>query len=109
MLKIIGLLDRPTIGTYLLDGQDVTTLHEEERARLRREKVGFVFQFFHLVPRMTAAQNIELPLTLAGMAPRARRELVDAQLSAFGLGDRREHRPDELSLLICVSHYLIFV
>ena len=97
LLKIIGLLDRPSSGTYLLDGQEVTALHEEERARIRRERVGFVFQFFHLIPRMTAAQNIELPLTLAGVAPRVRRERVDAQLSAFGLGDRAEHRPDELS------------
>ena len=97
LLNVIGLLDRPTSGAYLLDERDVTTLDEEERARVRREKVGFVFQFFQLVPRLTAAQNIELPLTLAGMGNRARRERVERQLSAFGLEDRGEHRPDQLS------------
>ena len=71
LLNVMGLLDRPTSGAYLLEGRDVTTLDEEERARVRREKVGFVFQFFQLVPRLTAAQNIELPLTLAGMGNRA--------------------------------------
>ena len=97
LLNVIGLLDRPTSGAYLLEERDVTTLDEEERARVRREKIGFVFQFFQLVPRLTAAQNIELPLTLAGMGNRARRERVQAQLSAFGLEDRGAHRPDQLS------------
>jgi putative ABC transport system ATP-binding protein len=97
LLNVIGLLDRPTSGAYLLEERDVTTLDEEERARVRREKIGFVFQFFQLVPRLTAAQNIELPLTLAGMGNRARRARVREQLSAFGLEDRGEHRPDQLS------------
>jgi len=66
LLNIVGLLDRASSGTYLLDGKDVTALSDEEQARVRREKMGFVFQFFHLVPRLTAVQNIELPMSLAG-------------------------------------------
>ena len=69
LLNILGLLDRPTSGTYRLDGQDVTALSDEQQARVRREKIGFVFQFFHLVPRLTAQQNIELPMMLAGHRP----------------------------------------
>ena len=64
LLNIIGLLDRPTSGVYRLDGTDVTSLSDEEQARVRREKIGFVFQFFHLVPRLTAGENIELPMII---------------------------------------------
>jgi putative ABC transport system ATP-binding protein len=67
LLNLIGLLDRPSAGVYKLDGLDVTTLGDEQQARVRREKIGFVFQFFHLVPRLIAAMNIELPLILAGV------------------------------------------
>lgn len=97
LLHIIGLLDRPDAGSYRLDGRDVTGLTEQELARLRREHVGFVFQFFHLVPRLTAAENVELPLTLAGVAPPERRERVSGALAAYGLADRAGHRPDQLS------------
>jgi putative ABC transport system ATP-binding protein len=97
LLNIIGLLDRPDQGRYLLDGSDVTHLSEAERARVRREKIGFVFQAFHLVPRLTAAENIELPLILEGVPPAERRERVAAALTAFGLAERAGHRPAELS------------
>ena len=72
LLNLIALLDRPTAGRYLLGGTDVTELNDDELARLRSERIGFVFQFFHLVPRMTAYQNVELPLVLAGIPARAR-------------------------------------
>ncbi len=97
LLNVLGLLDRPTSGRYLLDGQDVAQLDDARQAQLRREKIGFVFQFFHLVPRMTAAANIELPLVLAGVPPGQRRERVQAALDAFALADRAHHRPDQLS------------
>jgi putative ABC transport system ATP-binding protein len=97
LLNILGLLDRPTAGRYLLDGRDVTTLSDEEQASVRREKVGFVFQSYHLVPRLTAAENVELPLVLAGIAPADRRAKVAAMLDALQLSGRAEHRPDQLS------------
>ncbi|MGZ8852874.1 MAG: ABC transporter ATP-binding protein, partial [Thermoanaerobaculia bacterium] len=97
MLNILGLLDRPTTGTYELDGQDITALTDEEQSRVRREKIGFVFQFFHLVPRLTAAENVELPLVLAGAHPDERREKVTRLLSEFGIARRARHRPDQLS------------
>jgi putative ABC transport system ATP-binding protein len=97
LLNIIGLLDRPNSGRYELDGSDVTDLTETEQARVRREKVGFVFQAFHLVPRLTAAENIELPLILEGINPAERKPRVEAALDAFDLTDRARHRPAELS------------
>jgi len=97
LLNVIGLLDRPTEGTYRLDGRDVTSLGDEEQARVRREKIGFVFQFFQLVPRLTAEENIELPLVLAGVPRSERRERVKGLLATFGLEDRGAHRPDQLS------------
>jgi len=97
LMHLLGLLDRPTSGRYLLDGSDVSVLDDREQARVRREKIGFVFQFFHLVPRMTAAQNIELPMILAGVPLPERRRRVEAAVRSFGLGDRADHRPDQLS------------
>jgi putative ABC transport system ATP-binding protein len=97
LLHIIGLLDRPTAGSYWLDNRNVMDLSDNEQARLRRDKIGFVFQFFHLVPRLSAAENIELPLTLAGRHPAERKSRVHAALSTFGLTDRADHRPDQLS------------
>ena len=97
LLNIIGLLDRPDSGRYELDGKDVTGLSETEQARVRREKIGFVFQSFHLVPRLTAAENIELPLILEGVPPAERRSRVQNALTGFNLGDRSSHRPAELS------------
>jgi putative ABC transport system ATP-binding protein len=97
LLNAIGLLDKLTDGSYLLEGTDVTHLSDDALAATRREKIGFVFQFFHLVPRLTAAQNVELPLILSDVAPEERRERVVEVLQAYGLADRAHHRPDQLS------------
>lgn len=97
LLNVIGLLDKPDNGRYRLDGRDVTDLSETEQARVRREKIGFVFQSFHLVPRLTAAENIELPLILTGMSIDERRTRVEETLRAFDLSERAQHRPAELS------------
>ncbi|MDE2388405.1 MAG: ABC transporter ATP-binding protein [Betaproteobacteria bacterium] len=97
LLNIIGLLDRPDSGRYELDERLVTDLPEIEQARIRREKIGFVFQSFHLVPRLTAAENIELPLILGGVPQEQRQIRVDEALQAFELKQRAQHRPAELS------------
>lgn len=97
LLNIIALLDRPTRGDYRLNDHDVTGLPDEELAKIRRENIGFVFQFFHLIPRLTATENIEIPLILAGMAPQERKTRVSAALKNFGLEQRSDHRPDQLS------------
>jgi putative ABC transport system ATP-binding protein len=97
LLNVLGLLDRPTSGTYRLDGRDVTGLSDAEQARVRREKVGFVFQFFHLVPRLTAQENIELPMALGGISVEQRRARARELLESFGLAGRAHHRPDQLS------------
>jgi len=97
LLHIIGLLDRPTAGRYWLAGRNVTGLSDQERALIRREKIGFVFQLFHLVPRLTAAQNIELPLTLDGLPPEKRTDRVQSILAAYGLAARARHLPNQLS------------
>jgi len=87
----------PVPGTYLLDGGDVTALNDEQQARVRREKVGFVFQAFHLVPRLTAAQNVELPMILAGIPSEERKSRVRVLMQNYGLSDRADHKPDQLS------------
>jgi putative ABC transport system ATP-binding protein len=97
LLNILGLLDRPTSGMYELDGVDVTALNDDQQSRVRREKIGFVFQFFHLVPRLSAAENVELPLMLAGVAPSERGQRVRHLLDEFGIARRAKHRPDQLS------------
>jgi len=97
LLHLIGLLDHPTTGRYRMSGQDVTELTDDQLARIRRENIGFVFQFFHLIPRLTAAQNIEIPLILAGYPPTERKRRIAETVKAFGLADRAEHRPDQLS------------
>jgi len=97
LLNIIGLLDRPNAGTYALDGGNVTALSDDDLARVRREKIGFVFQFFHLVPRLSAQQNIELPMVLAGIAPAERQNRLARLLSEYSLEERANHRPDQLS------------
>ena len=97
LLNLLGLLDRPDAGRYRLEGRDVTTLSADERARVRSERIGFVFQSFHLVPRLSAAENIALPLMLAGVVPRERESKVSKALADFGLDDRSNHRPDQLS------------
>ena len=97
LLNILGLLDRPDGGAYGLDGTLVSALNEKEQARIRRHKIGFVFQFFHLVPRLTAFDNIALPLMLSGMQQEERQNRVSAALAVFGLANRAGHRPDQLS------------
>ena len=97
LLNIIGLLDRPDRGTYRLEGAKTNELSDDQQAAVRRHKIGFVFQFFHLVPRLTAAENVALPLILAGVDPTERKTRVEQVLSALGLSDRLHHRPDQLS------------
>ncbi|MCP3868647.1 MAG: ABC transporter ATP-binding protein [Gammaproteobacteria bacterium] len=97
LLNILGLLDRPDSGRYLLDGTDTVTLSEEERALFRRAHVGFVFQSFHLIPRLSAADNVALPMILAGVDPEIRRKRVQTILRSLGLEDRASHRPSQLS------------
>ena len=97
LLNLLGLLDHPNTGTYHLEGRDVTTLSLDEQARVRSERIGFVFQSFHLVPRLTAAENIALPMTLAGIAPAERAKRVKQALKDYGLTDSATHRPNELS------------
>ena len=97
LLNLIALLDRPSSGRYELNGADVTGLSDDQLASVRNRSIGFVFQSFHLVPRLSAAQNIELPLVLAGVAARERTPRVQAALVALGLESRAGHRPSELS------------
>jgi putative ABC transport system ATP-binding protein len=97
LLNLLGLLDRPSSGTYLLNQQDVTSLSDFEQAQVRNREIGFVFQMFHLVPRLTAAENVELPLILAGMPPDERKSKVSTLLEELGLADRSHHKPDQLS------------
>jgi len=97
LLNIIGLLDRPDKGIYSLEDLDTTDLTDDQQASVRRLKIGFVFQFFHLVSRLTAAENVELPMILANVDPASRKSRVQAALSSLGLSDRAKHRPDQLS------------
>ena len=93
LLNIIALLDRPSSGRYLLNGRDVTELDDNTLANIRRDNIGFVFQFFHLIPRLTAAENIEMPMILAGIDPRERKRRVAQVVASVGLSDRAGHRP----------------
>jgi putative ABC transport system ATP-binding protein len=97
LLNIIGLLDRPDKGRYQLEDLDTTGLTDQQQASVRRHKIGFVFQFFHLIPRLSAAENVELPMILAGIDAAARKSRVQEALSSLGLSDRAKHRPDQLS------------
>ena len=97
LLNLLGLLDRPDAGSYHLEGRDVTTLSPDEQAAVRSRRIGFVFQSFHLVPRLTAAENIALPMMLAGIAAGERAQRVVQALKDFGLDQRTDHRPDQLS------------
>ncbi len=95
LMHILAGLDKPTAGTVVLDGQEITSLDDAELTRLRRDKLGFVFQFFNLLPVLTAEENLVLPLSIAGRKPD--QAWLDQLVDTVGLGDRRTHRPSELS------------
>jgi len=97
LLHLIGALDRPTEGRVLIKGVDISTLSDDELAELRNREIGFVFQFFNLIPRMTAVENVELPMAFAGVPREKRRKRAIGLLEKVGLGDRVNHRPTELS------------
>lgn len=97
LLNILGCLDRPSSGSYRLDDVEVTGMDEGSISRIRRHKIGFVFQAFHLVPRLTAAGNIELPMVFAGIERAERTRRVTKAIEEMGLEDRANHKPDELS------------
>lgn len=97
LLNILGCLDRPTSGSYRLDGREVARLDEMDLTEVRRHQIGFVFQFFHLVPRLTALENVELPMVFAGISPSQRRERARSAIASVGLDERSDHRPDQLS------------
>ncbi len=97
LLNLIGCLDTPTSGQYWLGGQEVSQLDDNDLARIRNRRIGFVFQTFNLLPRTTALHNVELPLIYAGVPARQRHERAKATLEAVGLGDRMKHQPNELS------------
>jgi len=97
LLNVVGCLDRPTSGTYRFDGDDVSALDEAALTDIRRNRIGFVFQSYHLIERFDARGNVELPMIFAGVAPRERRDRARAALEAVGLGPRARHRPSQLS------------
>ncbi len=97
LLNVIALLDKPSSGRYLLNNLDVTQRSDDELAKIRRENIGFVFQFFHLIPRLSAAENVEMPMILAGVAVKERKLRVVKALASVNLQDRSNHRPDQLS------------
>jgi putative ABC transport system ATP-binding protein len=97
LLNVLGCLDRPDQGSYQLDGREVGRLSDEELTAVRRDLIGFIFQSFHLVPRLSAAENVELPMIFAEVARAERRERVRAALADVALSDRAGHRPDQLS------------
>ena len=97
LMNILGCLDRPTGGSYLLDGEEVATLSDDALAVIRNRKIGFVFQSFNLLPRMSALQNVALPMVYAGVDKHARLEKAAWAMGLVGLGDRQHHRPNELS------------
>src|SRR5512136_2459368 len=97
LLQMIGCLDQPTSGRVIINGKDVTSLNRNQRADMRRGTIGFIFQFFALIPTLTAFENVEMPLQLNGHTPKARRERVMELLAAVDLTDRANNRPDQLS------------
>ena len=97
LLNLLGLLDRASAGQYFLNGDDVTALSDEQQATTRNRYIGFVFQAFHLVPRLSAFENVELPLMLSGLSREERRPRVEQALAELDLADRSQHKPDQLS------------
>lgn len=97
LLNVIALLDKASSGQYFLNEKDVTRLTDDELAKIRRENIGFVFQFFHLIPRLTAAENVEIPMILARIPVGERKQRVHESLASVNLLERAEHRPDQLS------------
>ena len=97
LLQMMGCLDRPTGGKIFIKGQDVTQFNASQRADLRKGTIGFIFQFFALIPGLTAYENVEMPLLLSGVKAGDRRDRVDELLEAVGLTDRSHHRPDQMS------------
>lgn len=97
LLNVLGLLDRPTSGSYVLEGRDVSSLDDDALARHRQEQIGFIFQSFHLIARLSALENVELPMVLAGIPARIREQRAREVLESLRLGSRIQHRPDQLS------------
>jgi len=97
LMNLIGCLDTPSKGTYLLNGKQAGQMNDDELARIRNEEIGFVFQTFNLLPRATALHNVELPLIYAGIPAKTRRERASQALDKVELTDRKHHRPNELS------------
>ena len=97
LLNILGLLDTPTSGDYVLSGINTSKMNDDEMAHIRSTKIGFVFQSFHLIPRLTAAENVEMPMVLSGLDPKERQEKVESALARVSLTDRSDHRPEQLS------------
>ena len=97
LMHVIGCLDVPTSGTYTLDGQTVADMSENQLAEVRNEQIGFVFQTFNLIPRVSIFQNVELPLVYAGVSRGERRKRATAAIERVGLADRMKHKPNELS------------
>ena len=97
LLNILGCLDRPSVGIYELEGRSVGDLSTGDLTQVRRHRIGFVFQFFHLVPRLTAAENVELPMVFAGIPRAERRQRVAEAIAAVELSKRADHRPEQLS------------
>jgi|TARA_B100000953_G_scaffold147294_1_gene121973 putative ABC transport system ATP-binding protein len=97
LLNILGLLDTPTSGDYVLSGINTSKMNDDEMAHIRSTKIGFIFQSFHLIPRLTAAENVEMPMVLSGLNSKERKERVDNALARVSLTDRADHRPEQLS------------
>ena len=97
LLNILGLLDTPTSGDYILSGINTSKMDDDEMAGIRSTKIGFIFQSFHLIPRLTAFENVEMPMILSGINPTERKMKVSSALEKVGLTDRSDHKPEQLS------------
>ncbi len=97
MMNVLGCLDTPTAGRYWLNGHEVSRMADDDLARIRNREIGFVFQTFNLLPRASALANVELPLVYGGVSSRERRERAESALARVGLGDRMDHKPNEMS------------